>query len=295
MSASTVATTRTRKRPVEPHNRKMEKLRRFFFRLTHSTPERKACRSLLAAAKRGGHEQYLALSARYLGLAQTYFGNCQHESRATRVARTQQIFTALWQHLPYAERLSDFEYMLASALIDNAPENGPISSSDPLVTKIRLLAPRVRFAFLAYEFEKWAPRWVELVMRLSPKALHRLLSEARCELCGVSWQALTKEERNCLEAISFSIDKCPNLKVNKALSKRIAAYPRIADIKALWLELRPELVEVRHRYIPDQSEREAILKHILADIADKPMRRPAIVDRVLNTVHFSRHARIKVS
>jgi len=273
----------------------MGKLRRFLFRLTHSTPERNARRSLLSAAKKGDHEQYLALCANYLGLAQAYFGNCLHEPHEIRTARTGQIFTALWQHLPYAERLSDFEYMLASALIDNAPENGSITSPEPLVTRIRLLAPRVRFALLAYEFEKWPARWVALVMRIKQKELHRLLSEARCELCGVSWEALSREERECLLEISLLFEKCPNLKANKALSQRIASYPRVAETKALWLELRPGLVEVRHRYIPGQDEREALLSDILGEIANKDMHRPDLFERMLNSVHFSRHSRIKVS
>lgn len=247
------------------------------------------------AAKKGDAEQYLALAANYLGLAQAYFGNSLHEDRQTRLDRSGQIFTALWQHLPYAERLSDFEYMLASSLIENSPMDGPIHSSDPLVTRIRLLAPRVRFSFLAYEFERWSPRWVTLVMRSKPKALHRLLSEARCELCGVSWDSLSREERDCLEAVSFSFDKCPNLRTNKVLSKRVSQYPRVSEIKAQWLELRPELVEIRHRYLPNQEEREATLNGILADISQRPMQHPALVDRVLNSVHFSRHARIKVS
>lgn len=247
------------------------------------------------AAKKGDSEQYLALASNYLGLTQAYFGNSLHEERETRLDRSGQIFTALWQHLPYAERLSDFEYMLASSLIDSTPESATIHSQDALVTRIRLLDPRVRFAFLAYEFERWSPRWVALVMRCKPKALHRLLSEARCELCGVSWDSLSPEERDCLETISFSLDKSPNLRVNKALSKRVAQYPRVSEIKAQWLELRPEFVEVKHRYIPDQEERENTLKSILSDISQKPMQRPALVDRVLNTVHFSRHQRINVS
>jgi hypothetical protein len=158
-----------------------------------------------------------------------------------------------------------------------------------------MLSPELRFAFLAHEFENWPHRWVALVMRSQPRALHRLLSEARCELCGVSWDSLSKEERDCLESISVSLDKCPNLKVNRALSKRVTQFPRVTEIKALWLELRPELVEVKHRYIPDQEELDAILKDILSSIEGKQMRRPAMVDRVLNTVHFSRHARIQVS
>jgi hypothetical protein len=273
----------------------MGQLRRYLLRLTHSSPERKACRSLLYAAKKGDAEQYLAMAAHYLELAQAYFGNSLREDPGFRRDRTVQIFTALWQHLPYAERLSDFEFMLASSLIDNTPENGPIHSKIPLVSRIRLLKPRVRFAFVAYEFAKWPPRWVALVMRCSPRALHRLLSEARCELCGVSWDSLCREERDCLEAVSFSFEKCPNLRVNKALAKRISRYPRISEIKAQWLELGPELVEARHRFLPEADEREAILNAILSDISRKPMRHPALVDRVLNTVHFSRHGRIKVS
>ena len=273
----------------------MGRLRRFFLRLTHSTPERKACRSLLTTARKGAPEQYLALAANYLDLAQAYFGNSLHEGRQTRLDRTGQIFTALWQHLPYTERLSDFEYLLASSLIDNTPVEGPIHSEESLVTRLRLLDPRVRFALLAYEFERWSPHWVALVMRCKPKALHRLLSEARCELCGVSWDALSREERECLEAVSQSFDHCPNLRANKALSKRVARFPRVNEIKAQWLELRPELVEVRHRYIPSQEEREAALNTILTDINQRPMQRPALVDRVLNSVHFSRHGEIRVS
>jgi len=164
-----------------------------------------------------------------------------------------------------------------------------------LVTRIRLLKPQVRFAFIAYEFAKWPPRWVALVMRGNPRALHRLLSEARCELCGVSWDSLSRAERDCLESVSFCFEKCPNLRVNKALAKRVSQHPRTSEIKAQWLELGPELVEARHRFLPDREAREASLNTILTDISRKPMQHPALVDRVLNTVHFSRHGRIKVS
>jgi hypothetical protein len=273
----------------------MGKVRQYFFRLTHCTPERKASRALLKSARKGSPEQYLALTSNYIGLVQAYFGNTLHEDRRTRLDRTGQIFTALWQHLPYTERLSDFEYLLASALIDNSPENSSIRSEDPLITRIRLLNSRARFAFLAYEFERWSPRWVALVMRCKLRMLHRLLSEARCELCGVSWDSLSKEERHCLEAISLSLDISPNLRANKALSERVAEFPRVSEIKAQWLELRPELVEIRHRYIPDQVEREAALGSILSGISSQPMQQPALVDRVLNSVHFSRYSRIKVS
>lgn len=273
----------------------MGQLQQYLLRLTHSSPERQARRALLSAAKRCDREQYLALAANYLNLAHVYFGNSLHEDRRTRLDRTGQIFTSLWQHLPYAERLSDFEYMLASSLIENAPENGPVHSNVPLVTRIRLLDPQLRFAFLAYEFERWSSRWVSLVMRCKPKALFRLLAEARCELCAVDWNSLSQQERDCLGAVSYSLDQCPNLKVNRALSKRLSQYPRTGDIKAQWLELRPEIVEIRHRYIPSQEEREAGLNRIFSDISQKPMQRPALVDRVLNTVQFSRRARHKVS
>ncbi|MFU8848309.1 MAG: hypothetical protein ACNA77_06280 [Opitutales bacterium] len=273
----------------------MGPIQRYLLRLTHSSPEREARRALLLAAKKCDPEAYLALAANYLNLAQVYFGNSIHEARQTRLDRNGQIFIVLWQHLPYAERLSDFEYMLASSLIENSPKEGPIESKHPLVTRIRLLDPRVRFAFLAYEFERWSCRWVALVMRCKPRALHRLLAEARCELCGVSWSALSREEGDCLEALSLSLDQCPNLRVNRALSSRIARCPRIADIKAQWLELRPEIVEIRHRYLPDQEEREATFERIYSDISQTAMQRPALVDRVVNTVHFSRHARIHVS
>lgn len=273
----------------------MSSLRSFFFRLTHATPERKASRAHLKQAKTGDAEAYLALSANYLNLALIYFGGSLHEPAELRHARVEQIFAALWRHLPYAERLSDFEFMLANALLESAPEHGSIASPEALVTKLRLLAPENRFAFIAYEFENWPLRWVALLMRVRPRALHRRLSEARCELCGVSWASLSEEERVCLEAISVSMDHCPNLRANKELCRRISTFPRIGEIKALWLELRPELVEVRHRYLPESSERERLLGNILKSVQTAPMQQPRLVDRVVNTVHFTRHAKIKVS
>jgi len=273
----------------------MGSLRSFFFRLTYATPERKASRANLKQSKTGDTEAYLALAAKYSDLALVYFGGCIHEDYSTRFARVEQVFTALWQHLPYAERLSDFEFMLANALLENAPSEGRIASPEALVTKLRLLAPKNRFAFIAYEFDSWPLRWVALVMRMRPCALHRLLSEARCELCGISWESLTKEERACLEAISESMDGCPNLNASKALWQRIAVFPRVGEIRAQWLELRPELVEVRHRYLPKPLEREQLLGNILAAVQTATMNQPPLVDRVVNTVHFTRHAKIKVS
>ncbi len=270
-------------------------IRRYFFRLCCSSPERKANRALLKAAKNEDHEQYLSLAANYADIAQVYFGSSVSEASDIRIARVEQVFLGLWQHLRYAERLSDFEYMLASALIENVPENGAIHSTEALVMKLRLLAPNTRFAFIAYEFDNWPLRWVALVMRIRLTALHRLLSEARCELCGISWESLAEEERECLQAISVALNCSPNLRVNKALGERISLYPRVSQIKALWLELRPQLVEVRHRYTPDQVEREQLLKNIYSAILETPMKRPPLMDRMVNTVHFSRHHTIKVS
>lgn len=273
----------------------MGSIRRYFFRLFCSTTERKVCRAQLKSAKNEDHAQYLALAANYTELAQSYFGATAHEDAAIRIARVEHVFLGLWQHLRHAERLSDFEYMLASALVENAPEDAPIQSTAPLVTKLRLLPAKTRFAFIAYEFERWPIRWVALAMRIRLDALHRLISETRCELCGISWQSLANEERECLVAISVSLDKSPNLKFNRKLSHRLASYPRVADIKALWLELRPEMVEVRHRYIPSPTQRDQILKNIFSSILDATMETPPLIDRVVNTVHFSRHHKIDVS
>lgn len=273
----------------------MTSLQSFIFRLTHATPERKASRAHLKQARTGDAGAYLALSANYLDLALVYFGGCLHEPVEKRMARVEQVFTELWRHLRYAERVSDFEYMLASALMNSAPEDGPINSADALVTKLRLLAPGNRFAFITYEFENWPLRWVALLMRVRPRSLHRSLSEARCELCGISWESLTEEERLCLEAISVSMDCSPNLRANKELCRRVANFPRVGEIKALWLELRTELVEVRHRYLPESHEKERLLNDLLKSVQRAPMNAPPLMDRVVNTVHFARPARIKVS
>lgn len=273
----------------------MGSLRDYLFRLTHATPERKASRRHLKQAKNGDTEAYLALTSNYLDLSLVYFGGCIHEDYELRISRVEEVFKALWQHLPYAERVSDFEFMLACALIDSAPQKGTILSPEALVTKLRMLAPDNRFAFIAYEFENWPLRWVALLMRVRPRALHGLLSEARCELCGVSWESLAESERECLEALSVAMDQSPNLRANKVLSRQIETFPRIGEIKALWLELRPELVEVRHRYLLNPEDRERLLGNILHFVQTAPMNQPKLVDRFVNSVHFTRHAKIKVS
>jgi hypothetical protein len=273
----------------------MNPLRNFLFRWTHTNPERKANRALLKKAKNGDVESYLVLAANYLDLSLVYFGACIHEDYRRRYARVEQVFVALWQHLPYAERLSDFEYMLASALLENTPQSGGITSPEALVVKLRLLAPKNRFALIAYEFEGWTFHWLALLLRIRPRVLHSLLSEARCELCGISWESLAQEERECLEAISAAMDQSPNIRINKVLCRRIASYPRIGEIKALWLELRPELVEVRHRYLAETANREQLLGNILKAVKIAPINQPPLVDRVVNTVHFARHGKIQVS
>lgn len=270
-------------------------IRRFFFRLYNSTQNRKASRALLTAAKTGDREQYLALVSTYINLVQVFLGNSYAEPESARLDRTERLFISLWSRIAYAERLSDFEFMLAQLLLQYSEEAGAILSSEALVTKLRLLEPNVRLALLAYEFERWPLRWVSLVMRIRPNALHRILSEARCELCGISWTSLTQEERICLEAISVNLDKSPNLRANMALVEKISHYPKVTQIKAQWLELRPQLVEVRHRYIPDQLERERLLARIFERTQFATMQRPAMMDRVVNTVNFSRHGVSKVS
>ncbi|MBL00095.1 MAG: hypothetical protein CMI34_01635 [Opitutales bacterium] len=273
----------------------MKSLRLLFSRITHASPERKANRSLLKRAKSGHVESYLVLVANYLDLTLVYFGTSTHEDFYVRHARVEQVFIALWQHLPYAERLSDFEYMLTSALLENTPVSGGVKSPEALVIKLRLLSSKNRLALIAYEFESWPLHWVALTLRIRARALHRLLSEARCELCGISWESLAGEERECLEAISAAMDKSPNIRTNKSLSRQVATYPRVSQIKALWLELRPELVEVRYRYLLETARREEVLGNILQAVKITPMNQPPFVDRVVNTVHFARHNKIRVS
>lgn len=268
----------------------MEQIRRFFFRLYHSTKSRKASRELLKSAKRGDREQYLSLVSSYINLSQAYLGSSFAEEPEKRLLRTEHVFVDLWSRLGYAERLSDFEFMLAQSLLECADsDEGVLFSPEPLVTKLRLLEPTTRLAILAYEFEKWPLRWVGLILRMRPKMLHSLLSEARCELCGISWESLSKEERQCLETISIHFDSCPNVKANQALSAKVCDYPRVLEIKAMWLELRPQLVEVRHRYIPEQPDREQLLGQIFERIQNAAMQKPAVIDRMVNTVYFSRH------
>ena len=74
-----------------------------------------------------------------------------------------------------------------------------------------------------------------------------------------------------------------------------ANYPRIYSIRGHWLELKSDLVEVKMRYKPDIVNREDILKNLLELTNQTSVIRPAIVDRMVNTIHFSRQRKIKIS
>ena len=269
-------------------------LRSYLSRLRHSSRARKVGRMQLKAAKNGNTEQFLSLAAAYLDLTNCYFGSSFSEKESERNTRTEKVFVALWQQLGYAKRLSDFEFILASLLFDNTPDTKITSKSD-IVGKLRLLDPKVRFALIAYELEDWPLRWVSLVMRLKPSALHSMLAEARCELCGISWKSLALDARKCLQSISQSQDKHPNIQTNKQLKKMTANYPRIYSIRGQWLELKSDLVEVKMRYKPDIVNREDILKNLLELTNQTSVIKPAIVDRMVNTIHFSRQRKIKIS
>ena len=55
-----------------------------------------------------------------------------------------------------------------------------------------------------------------------------------------------------------------NLQISAPTNPLVVGYipSRISQIKALWLELRPELVEVRHRYLLETAKREQVLGNI---------------------------------
>lgn len=264
-------------------------------RVNLSNPERSAQRAHLKAAKGNAPENYLALAANYSQLVNLYFGVSSAEPDETREECSRQLFAELWQQLDYAERLSDFEYMLTCALLHSSPELPQIHSQDPLRLNIQQLPPVARFALLAYELENWKFERLAMILRIRPTALHRLLSQTRCALCGIEWSALAKEEQICLENISRALDSRPNLRANRALSEQVSLFPRVSELRAEWLALRPELVEIRCRYDFSPSERETLLKNIYNTIELLPLKRAPLMDRVINTVHFSRHRQIKVS
>lgn len=272
----------------------MDGLRRIITLLNLSNPERSAQRAHLKAAKGNDPENYLALAANYSQLVNLYFGVSSDEPDPSRDERSRQLFAQLWQQLDYAERLSDFEYMLTCALLHSSPQLPLPHSSDPLRLSAQQLPPVARFALLAYELENWKFERLAMILRIRPAALHRLLSQARCALCGIEWSTLAKEEQACLENISRALDARPNLRANRALSEQVSQFPRVSEIRAEWLSLRPELVEVRCRYEFSPCAREALLKNIYDAIELLPMERAPLMDRVLNTVHFSRHRQIKV-
>jgi hypothetical protein len=273
----------------------MRSIRRFFDWFNRSDPARKAARSQLKNAKHGDREQYLTLAANYIDLAQTFLGSSFAESTEQRIDRAARLFYELWLNLRYTERVSDFEFMFAQALIESCSNDHQLTASEPLILRLRQLEPQSRFAFLAYTSGHWKQCWIALVMRVKRRTLHQILSQTRCKLCGISWESLSTDERDCLIAISSQLDSCPNVRACKSLSQRTGSYPRVMEIKAQWLELRSELVEVHMHYQLKQHEREQLLTKILDAIADGSMQRPALVDRMVNTVHFSRHSKIQVS
>lgn len=275
------------------------RIRRSWGRVLQTRRERAAGRAYLKeACLHHSREAFLALAARYINLV--YLDSLAVSAVADTPPRERiiRIFSRLWQHLRYAGRLSDFERMLARTLTGNAPSGktaaASLESNAPLL-RLGGLAPLHRFVYITYELEKWPLGWVALAVRLRPSRLHRPLAAARCELCDISWESLEPTERDCLEVLSASFDNHPDLRGMRALSHRFREVPKVAGIKAQWLELRSEMVEQRLLALPEDGERERILHEILEAISQESMYRPALFDRLVNSVRFSRPPRIQVS
>lgn len=64
------------------------------------------------------------------------------------------------------------------------------------------IPPYFRFLLVSNEMENWHSHWIGLACRLKSRALHDLILNMRCELCGIDTALLRDEKRHCLIKIN---------------------------------------------------------------------------------------------
>jgi hypothetical protein len=252
--------------------------------IARNAAPRPALRKQLRLATQGDHHAYLSLVDHYLNLVVEYLYLNGGGPISEVSDKAQRLFFRLWELLPYTSRLSDFERMLALALIG---EKGSSSTSqNALMSKIMRIRPYFRFLLITNEMENWHRHWIGLASRLKTKDLHDFILNMRCEMCGIDTSLLLNEERHCLNEICLDLESPFNLKKRAAMCAWIKQYPKIKNFKARWLEKKCELVELRQEIRLSNNDSKRFIQALGSNLHSAKILQPQWVDRIFNTIHF---------
>ncbi len=240
----------------------------------------------LKVGSRGDKKAYLSLIRCYINLVleYLYFSGFEVEEERREVAR--KIFHGAWSRLQYANRVSDFEYLLFRILILHS---APIESiRDSLARQIANLPPYQRFALVAREMEDWHPYWIGLAGRVKPKTISQWLKDSRCLLAHLESQDLCSRNRRVLKGVSRSFDRDLSDSKKLKLARHLEEYPRVKAFKSEWLELRCALIELRQDLrLPDEDQETFILELGMRLTADSFIQ-PLLIHRIFNFLRFNR-------
>ncbi|MFW5883031.1 MAG: hypothetical protein ACOCVG_01555 [Verrucomicrobiota bacterium] len=248
---------------------------------------RRERRQSMRAAARGDRSAFLGLTRAYLPLAAEYLALSGYADSAEREAALVRLFAELWTRVSYAQRLSDFERMLAEALIQT-----PAQELDEcgLAAQVSSLDSRNRFLLVAHELEDWPLRWLGLATGLKVEDLRARMVRLRCYFAGLEPASLDDRGHHALHCIASTIGQPLTLKQQAHLCETVRQSEAVKEFRANWLEVRCDLIERRQDLRGELEQRQADILHGIANaITYAEPRRPRIVEQVANRLAFSRY------
>lgn len=248
------------------------------------TAFRPPIRRQLRLARKGNLHAYRLLAAPYFNLVTEYLFFCNW-NRDEILRQAELVFRETWKRLPYLNRLSDWEQLLATTLVQvvQAPDRpSPIERPG----RLAYLDPKDKLAIIAFDLENWSYYWLGLALRKRPDEVGETLLRARCEILGFEAGREDRPVRRLLRQVSEDIDGQICGRKRSQIQQRLARNPVARDFKCRWLEVRCSLVETRQdvRFSPEERR---VFLGALENLSKEEMMRPPLTARARNLVSFA--------
>lgn len=241
-------------------------------------------RRQLRLARHGHLHAYRQLVDSYFDLVTEYLFLCNGDRHAV-LHQAETVFREAWKRLPYLKRLSDWEHVIASTLINirTAPAALP---ADHGPGRLKLLEAREKFALVAFDLERWSYYWLGLALRQSPETVGLTLFHARCRLLDFDPGNGKRPVSQLLKQVSRDLDGEVPPRKRGPIQQRLSRNPTARDFKSRWLDARCELIEMRQRMRFPAEDRNRLLA-ALESLSREEMMRPPLRARARNLVSFT--------
>ncbi len=232
-------------------------------------------------ALRGDSEAFASLAAPYLDLITEYLTLCGVKGEEELRVKIRDILHENWRLLPFANKVTEFERLLATVLFSVRLTDNAASCSS-VIEPLTGLDPRSRFAFLARDFEDWDYAATAATLRITRKDLDEILISVRCRLLGVDLRRLDKPTVACIRKLSLDFDGRRSRREKKKLSCELGLLPEALDFKSRWLDLRCQLIEFRQEIRLSDEDKAELLENVAGELQSVEMIRVPFLERFVN-------------